>query len=530
MKRSLLRAGIALLILLAATGFALAAGTADAAAAKAPVEITWFAWRGIPGPNAPIPAMVDELVGKKVGFPVHIKFVGGVADGDMHATQQMMLAANELPDVFNRFSVDPEWNAQSATKFSLDTFKQYMPMEYKFLGGLMDQLALDPKATWGIYSDPADGMLWGVPRIWDTGWIPSGQMWRKDILDELGYAIPTTIAEAEKVFEAYKAVYPNKYAMTGRGKTDWQCFDLVFNAYGLNMMWQQIRDGKVVQPWATRQFREALIVLRRWYEKGFWDPDFPNQALEWIQNFAAGNYIVTQWVGNGEWDFNSGLPVSYLEKLREIPGASAVAATHIAADKNTKPAQAVWNPFLTQQTSLGKHLESDLTKLHQVMQVGDTIALDREVKLLSGNGIEGTHYFFPEGETTPQFFPEISAMPVAEQMDKFGFGFCYQGNFSTNSWLSKRTQKKIDDYVMSPSGPYHSSKLTLLYPIVQGPVKDLKGEVVQVATPSSWFQLTVDIMTGAKPIEYYDEWLQSYYDSGGRAWEEHATRLYGPKK
>jgi len=527
MKRSFVRAGIVVAILVVAAGFALAEGAKESAATQEPLEITWFAWRGIPGENAPIPAMVEDLLSKKVGFPVKFKMVGGVVDGDMHAAQQMMLAANELPDVFNRFNIDPEFLEQAATKFPLSDLRQYMPEMYKFLGGLMDQLDLNPDATWGIYEDAADGQLWGVPRIWDMGWVPNGQMWREDILDELGYDVPTTLAEAETVFEAYKAVYPDKYAVSGRGKTNWQCFDLVFNAYGFSFLTQTIRDGKIVQPFATREFREALQVLRRWYEKGFWDPDFINQGLELYENFAAGNYIAVQWIGRSEWDFDTGQDTAYLNNLRDnIPGARANAFTHLAADKDTKPAQGVWNPFLTQLTVFGKQLENDPARLHKIMQVGDILALDREAKLLSGNGIEGVHYYFPEGETVPQATTEVSSMSAAEQMDKYGFGFCWQGNLSTYSWLSRRAQKVIDDYVMSPSGPYHSSKLTLLFPIVNGAVTDTSGEPVQVSTPTSWFQLVVDIMTGVQPIEYYDEWLQTYYDSGGRAWEENATRLW----
>jgi putative aldouronate transport system substrate-binding protein len=352
-------------------------------------------------------------------------------------------------------------------------------------------------------------------------------MWREDILDELGYAVPTTIAEAETVFEAYKAVYPDKYAISGRGQTDWQCFDFVFNAFGLVGGGQHVRDGKIVQFFATREFREALQVLRRWYEKGFWDPDFANQALELYENFAAGDYIEVQWISRANWDFNTGEDTGNLNNLRDtVPGARAGAYTHIAADANTKPIQRVWNPFLTQLTVYGKQLENDPERLHKIMRVGDVLALDREAKLLSGNGIEGVHYTFPEGETVPKATTEVASMSAAEQMDKYGFGFCWQGNLSTYSWLTRRAQKVIDDYVMDPSGPYHSSKLDLWYPVVTGAVTDTSGEPVQASTPTSWFQLVVDVMTGAEPIEYYDEWLETYYDSGGRAWEENATRLF----
>lgn len=526
MKNVFWRIGFVLALLLVSTGFAVAAGGQDAAASEETLEITWFAWRGIAGEDAPIPPLIEDAISKKVGFAVKFNMVGGVADGEVHATQQMMLAANELPDVFNRFNIDPEFLAHAATKFSLNDLKANMPETYKFLNGLMEQLGLDRDENWGTYQD-TDGMMWGVPRIWDMAWVPWGQMWRKDILDELGYDIPRTIPETEEVFEALKAVYPDMYGMGARGRTDWQAFDLVFNAYGIGMGRQTVRNGKIVQPWATREFREGLQVLRRWYEKDFIDPDFQNHAIEYYENMAAGKYIVVQWIGRGNWDFNAGEDTQYFNALRDnVPGASLVAATHIARDKNTKPAQVVWNPFLTQLTVLGKHLENDLERLHKIMQVGDVLALDREVKILSGSGIEGEHFFYPEGERVPKALPEVASMSTAERADKLGIGFIWQGNFSTYSMMNSRAQKVIDDYLLDPNGPYHSSKLDLLFPLVKGRVTDSSGEQVQASPPTRWFELAVKIITGEEPIEYYDEWLETYYDSGGRAWEEHATRLY----
>jgi putative aldouronate transport system substrate-binding protein len=371
-------------------------------------------------------------------------------------------------------------------------------------------------------------MMRGAPRIWEYGWVPSGQMWRKDILDDLGYEIPTTLAEAEEVFEAYKAQYPDKYALTGRGKTDWQCFDIVFNAFGLPGGGHVLRDGKVVEDFTTREYREALIWLTRWYAKGYWDPNFQNHAMEWVQNFAAGEYLIVCWIK--DWNFmDNDRPTSYLEPLRNIPGAMAVAATHLKADKNTKPAQIVWDPFLTQLTLFGKHLEADQAKLRKIMNVADLFAGDREVQLLAYHGIEGEHYTIPAGELAPKPTDLVSKLSFAEVTDKYGYGAYWSMPVSSISWLPSATQKMYEKYVMDPNGIYGTNNLTWHFHIVNGAVTNEAGEPVQVTMKSSWFEMVVDIMTGKQPIEYYDEWLEAYYDGGGREWEKHATRLWYPK-
>jgi len=350
-------------------------------------------------------------------------------------------------------------------------------------------------------------------------------MWRKDILDELGYDIPTTLAEAEAVFEAYKSVYPTKFALTGRGKIDWQCFDLVFNAFGIVGGGQHVRDGKIVQFYATREFREALAVLQRWYGKGFWDTNFLNQNLEWINNFANGDYVVTQWANNDNWLYEEGKTTRFLEALRDIPGAVAVPATHLRADENTKPAQRTWNPYTGGMTAFGKQLENNRDKLHKIMQVID-LATDREVAYLAGFGIEGVHYTIPEGEEAPQLKQDIAALTEPERLDRYGFGFYWQPLSGLVIPLPARVQEAIDRFVLPPDAMYGINKVDRWQSPVLGPVTDETGEPVQVSTKTSWFQMAVDIMTGAQPLEYYDEWLQYYYDSGGREWERQATRLY----
>ena len=46
----------------------------------------------------------------------------------------------------------------------------------------------------------------------------------EDVLEELGYRVPTTLVQPEVVFEAYTALNPDRYALSGRGKTTWQGF------------------------------------------------------------------------------------------------------------------------------------------------------------------------------------------------------------------------------------------------------------------------------------------------------------------
>ena len=145
MKRVL---GIVLTILVVTTGLAFAGGDGEAGSTQDPLEIRWFGTRSYPGEGTAIPGMIEELVSEKVGYPVTFELMGGVGDAEMEATQEMLLAANDLPDVFQRFGgTNYEFNRQAGTQFSLDEYKANMPMQYKWLTELMAQLGADEAST-----------------------------------------------------------------------------------------------------------------------------------------------------------------------------------------------------------------------------------------------------------------------------------------------------------------------------------------------------------------------------------------------
>jgi hypothetical protein len=65
---------------------------------------------------------------------------------------------------------------------------------------------------------------------------------------------------------------------------------------------------------------------------------------------------------------------------------------------------------------------------------------------------------------------------------------------------------------------------------VGGTVRDESGEDIGAMMAGDAkldsFVMTVQIVTGERPLDYYEEWLEYYYANGGREWEKHATRLY----
>jgi len=519
------------LLLSAGAALVFASGGTETPAAGAQKElvIKWFGTRGIPGQNAPVPKMLEQLISKRVGYPVKFDLYGAVENPDQKL--QLMLAANELPDVLFYGSLDQQFLEQAVAKIDLKEMLDYMPMMSKWLKQIMVDLGLNEQKTWAIYQDKA-GKMYGTPRIWDIGWLPSGQMWRKDVLDKLGKPIPTTLAEVESAFAAYRAMYPKDYPWTAAGKVTWQCFDLVFNAYGIDNGSMHVVDGTVRQYFATPDYKKALELLASWYKKGYIDPEWltygnPDKTALW----SKGKFMVMEWMSRNEWLAS---PSSFSEQLiRNVPGAQPVPGAHIRADKNTKPVQRVWDPFLTQTIAFGKHLDKDHDKIHKIMAVGDLISQDKEVKMLAAYGVEGQHYTMVPGEPLPVPTDAVRGLSVPDAIEKFGFGFYWDGNFSTYTILPATAQKAVDMYAKDPNGLYGKNNLTYWFPLLNVAVKDEKGEnidqMMAADTKLNGWVMSTKIITGAEPVSYYDEWLKYWYDNGGKRWEQNATRIYNTK-
>lgn len=518
---------LVLFVLLLGTGICFAAG--DAEAKEDVTIIKWFGNRGVPGDGAPIVGMLEELVSVEVGFPVEFELYG-VADDNVGPKLQLMLAANDLPDWFPYLpAVDDDFMRQAAAKFSVEEMKEYLPNQVKGLLKVMNDTGLDEAETWARYQDATDGLMWGMPRMWTTGWVPNGQIWRTDILEELGYDIPATIAETEEVFTAFKAAYPDKYGMGGSGELDWQCFDQVFNAFGILAGGHGIRDGKVQEHFVWPEFKEALEVLTRWYGKGFIDPEFithPNSVK--FRLYSEGKYLTTEWAGKNMWELSpSTRKIGGL--VANVPGAKSEPATHIRADKNVKAVQHVWNPFLLQANGFGIHLADDRDALHKVMQVVNAFG-EQEIGRLAAWGIEGEHYSFDNAGIYKRD-EAVQAMAAGDRADKYGFGSFWVG--AGTNYVVKDDERIIDQYVTgSPDAIYGSNNVELWFDgsVITGSVTDEAGndieKMIKADSKLNWFVMTVKIVTGQEPIEYYDEWLDYYYENGGTEWEENATRLY----
>ncbi|MFC4809928.1 extracellular solute-binding protein [Paenibacillus sp. GCM10023250] len=163
-----------------------------------------------------------------------------------------------------------------------------------------------------------DGKIMALPQAEDAG---IHEMWiRKDWLDKLGLEPPKTMADLEKVAEAFVKQDPD-----GDGKADTigiagpsssgkmyanfldsannlYGFDPIFSAYGAYPgYWVKDADGNPAYGSTLPQTKEALGKLRDLYAKGLIDPQMAirTDSGESIVSGQTGMFFAPWWMGYG---------------------------------------------------------------------------------------------------------------------------------------------------------------------------------------------------------------------------------------
>lgn len=124
------------------------------------------------------------------------------------------------------------------------------------------------------------GKVMNVPwaRTYDSS--QTAMVYRKDWLDKLGLEVPKTLDELHDVLYAFTYNDPD-----GNGKDDTYGISCVmqnayylwpvFGAFGVSApaSFQQQEDGSVIYTWAQEEYRQALELMKAWYDEGLIDPE-----------------------------------------------------------------------------------------------------------------------------------------------------------------------------------------------------------------------------------------------------------------
>ena len=514
--RKLLTVLLGASLLFGSAALALGAGEGEGAA-DAPLEIRWFGLRQIPEERTEVFTMVESWIERDLGRKVIILPEGVDADSEVTEKINLLLASGDMPDVFPVW-----WNEEvmkeGTARFELSDVQEYMPGAYQALVDVMKLVGLNEEGTWERFR--RDGKLVQIPNVWFGGQFPHGIAWRMDVLEDLGFDdVPGTYDDIDAVFAAFKAKYENQspYACPAKGLT-WQCFPMIFDGTGWAQWRWNLRDGRLVRGFNQPEMKLGYEVAQDWYEKGYIDHEFPTYDSGTNVNlFRNGQTIVKEWIGYGSWDDSLDRPGTEGNWIRKVvPEARIKMGPFPRFSEDVRPARYVWNPFHGGSYGFGRHLESRPDDLHLIMQIMDKMNTDEAYNTLTNLGIEGTHW-----ETNEFGFPERKAEFIGiDAAKQIGAGYFWGALYSytphTANWQHPGVVQALQDFHMDPEGIYSDANIRRQPTTAFFPITDDNGDNLwtKLDVGSQENVLFVELITGAKDISAFDEWMARWAEGG----------------
>lgn len=496
------------------TGSAEAGTTGETAGSEEPVELVWLSGQQTQDPDP------DAEVVQKVNERFNIKLKGFyVGTGNYQENLNVKFAGGEMPDVM---VID--------TPAQLATYVE---------GGIVAELPIEvirekaPNFA-KVCDEYDDGSLWSTMIYKGKNYgianpssvSPMTMVWNKNWLDNLGLEVPETLEEYEEVLTAFVEDDPD-----GNGKDDTaglaeRCFGAVFGAYGLRCVtgnqpgfrveeMQLGEDNVPFFPYIRPEAKEALATLHDWYEKGILDKEF-------ITGENHGGYA---WLShsfmNGRIGLTSAQPSHYLtystdtsdknnwgecfEEMKGLDPDADIVMGPAPIGPDGKSGTEAWGK-LNKLTCLTTQGASDPRKVDAFLAMLDAYYADMDYAELVNFGIEDVHF-----ENTEH--GRIRLMD-GTALRKDGVLLC---DFGATIPYSENLTPEKDNFAKSVTGNGY-------YRFNAPASEEFSSVIATLDTMTE--QAYYDIITGEKPLDYFDTYVEEFKAAGGEAAEKAVQRAY----
>jgi len=206
---------------------------------------------------------------------IKVKYLHPVA-GSTSEALNLMVASNDLPDIleyaWDGYPGGPSKALDEEVIIPLDEYKEYAPAYFAFLKE-------HPEYDRAAQTDNKEHYSFASIQDGDNLLMVSGPAVRMDWLEELGLDVPKSIDDWTNMLTAFKEK---------KGASAPMSFNYANICYFFNMFessFEPYVDGDVVKYGAIEpSFKEALITIRSWAEKGLLDKNLISVDTKLIDN------------------------------------------------------------------------------------------------------------------------------------------------------------------------------------------------------------------------------------------------------
>ncbi|NOU97799.1 extracellular solute-binding protein [Paenibacillus sp. LMG 31456] len=424
------------------------------------------------------------------------------ADGQSKEQFNLLIASNNLPDV-----IEYNWNTSypgGPEKAIAD--KVILPLNDlidKNAPNLKKLLQQDKELDKMLKTD--SGKYYVFPMIRpDNGLVFRGPMIRKDWLDELKLGVPTTIDEWYIVLKAFKEQKGASAPLTAQYSNELNIQDAFIGAYKTANRYYIDDQGKVKFGPIDPQFKDALVLLRKWYAEGLIDKDFAlntdSKALDnKMMSDSSGATVGLLSGGMGRW-METG--------KKKNPQFQLVGAPYPTLKKGERAfigqRDFKYNPAASKAvTGAVKNPELAVKWLDY--------AFSEKGSMLFNFGTEGESYTINNG--APQFSEKITKNEKYNLQQMVSQYTKPNGPFLGNSAKSFNTFKEQDEAV-KVWGETDAVKHVL--PLFITPTVEESKEVAKLNTAITSYkeEMFVKFVMGKEPIEKFDEYTNRIKEMG----------------
>lgn len=472
-----------------------------------PVKIEWLGYN--PDGEIEDNTELEKYIEEKFNVDMEVWYLPRKGLGE---ALNVRIAGGDMPDIFKpkSGSLGAYVKQGVAGEVPRETIKEYAPDLYATYEELF------PDGTNWIRS-MYEGKNYGFNEISVTGNYPSLVMWRKDWLEKLGYnEAPKTIDEYEEVLLRIVNEDPDGNGVKDTYGISAFSFNAIFGAYGVGhlsaMDWfgtnRLLKDGIPTFACIQPETKEALAKLADWYQKGLIDPEFvtgENTSGHWSESqpFYNGRIALSGRANPGHWQTNSKGVVERLEKLKannpnaEVLFAEPPVGPEGYSGTNADGQVGACHMFTTQATS-------DPRKVQKILEIVNASFNDYDHYLRGQYGVLDNEYTI---EKTNGYNVFTSLLPEGVHKNTKGLGVFT--TIAKPEFVKNTMERQMDETIVLTAGRtegYIQPKVpsTDAYAKYSADLRRMAAEAF------------IAIITGEKPIDYFDEFVDEYLKNGGQ--------------
>lgn len=381
-----------------------------------------------------------------------------------------------------------------------------------------------------------DGKTYGIPAVSPTNIFRLPIIYRKDWMEAVGVdKTPETLEEFEELMYKFAKEDPDGNGIDDTYGLSEDGMLAVFGAFGgvpQKDYWIE-QDGKAVYTGTMPGMKDALALLNKWYEDGILDPEFitgENTGGYWAIShaFVNGRIGMTNkanyyhWAPQDAYQMQKadGTLVSpepgkvYKELMLVQPDAEIVFGQPPVGPTGLRGTRQ-YNRLMSLY-GIGIHAIKEEGKMEKILEIFDHVsaASDLDERQTASNGIEGKHWEWVNKDKTE--FEYLEGYKV-DDLYRYEIGACL-GMTVPFKPLMTREEWAFDE-------GFHLNGIESVIQSSTPKMTEHSAELKKIRE-----EAYISIITGDKPVDYFDEFVEKYNAAGGQEVDEEVNAWYAANK